>query len=93
MASFAVLADEDPSWRPNSFGYNVLGCRLNFEFPTVKLMDISDEVLEQQQNSNPIATLVLAHRRTRQTCGDAAGCMMADSSPMTPGSCSGWYIG
>ncbi len=72
VASFAVLADDDPSWRPGSFGYNVLGCRLSFEFPTVKLLEIPDETLEQQQNTNPIATLILAHRRTQQTHGNAS---------------------
>jgi len=72
VASFAVLADDDASWRPDSFGYNVLGCKLSFEFPTVKLLDIPDETLEQEKNSNPIATLVLAHRRTQQTHGNAS---------------------
>jgi len=71
VASFAVLADDDPAWRPDSFGYNVLGTRLSFQFPTVQLLDIPDETLERQQNSNPIATLVLAHRRTQQTRGNA----------------------
>jgi hypothetical protein len=71
VASFAVLADDDPSWRPDSFGYNLLGCKLAFEFPTVKLLDIPDQTLEQLQNTNPIATLVLAHRRTQQTHGNS----------------------
>ena len=37
VASFAVLADESPEWRPSGFGYDLWGCEVWIKFPTVKL--------------------------------------------------------
>src|SRR5271156_889593 len=67
VASFAVLADEHPSWRPSRFERNVLGCKQVLEFPTAKLLDFSDAWLESQ--NNPIAILILAHRKAQETHG------------------------
>jgi hypothetical protein len=36
VASFAVLADENPNWRPDQFGYELWGCRAGLDFPVVK---------------------------------------------------------
>ena len=69
IASFAVLADASPDWRPNSFGYNELGSRLSLEFPIAKLLDIPEQDLLEKQ-PNPIALLVLAHRKAQETHGD-----------------------
>jgi hypothetical protein len=65
VASFAVLADEHPSWRPSRFERNVLGCKQTLEFPTAKLLDFGDASLESQ--NNPVAILILAHRRAHET--------------------------
>jgi len=65
VASFAVLADAHPSWRPSRFERDVLGCKQILEFPTAKLLDFTDAWLESQ--NNPIAILVLAHRRAHET--------------------------
>ncbi|HEY7158381.1 MAG TPA: hypothetical protein VH575_30835 [Gemmataceae bacterium] len=66
-----MLADDRADWRPNHFGYDLAGCRMEFTFPTVKLLDLAGrrEVLEA--SDNPFATVVLAHLATRETQHDA----------------------
>ena len=59
VMSAAVLADERPAWRPGQFSYNLWGCSLDFRFPTVKLLDLADEDLEQ--SPSVFATIVQAH--------------------------------
>ena len=39
VISLAILADDDPDWRPNQFGYSRWGFRTITEFPIVKLLD------------------------------------------------------
>ncbi len=72
VASFAVLADDVPGWKPTSFAVEALGCRLSLSFPTVKLLDYAgreDELLKQE---NPFALVTLAHLVTRATRNDMA---------------------
>lgn len=40
VCSLAILADDRPQWRPNAYGYDIWGCRLQFGFPIVKLLDL-----------------------------------------------------
>ena len=42
VASFAVLTDDNDAWRPGQFRYELWGCKINFEFPIVKLADYRD---------------------------------------------------
>src|SRR6266851_2632584 len=39
VVSLAILADDDPSWRPNQYSYERWGFRTGIEFPIVKLLD------------------------------------------------------
>src|SRR5581483_10552032 len=41
VVSLAVLADDQPSWRPDRFGYDVCGCTISLQFLMVKLLDYS----------------------------------------------------
>ncbi|MFN6539778.1 MAG: Rpn family recombination-promoting nuclease/putative transposase [Nostoc sp. EkiNYC01] len=61
VASFAILGDERPNWRPAQFGYSLFGCELNFKFPIVKLVDYQERLSELENESNPFATVVMAH--------------------------------
>ena len=72
VASFAVLADDDPNWRPNEFRQSVFGCETGIRFPMVKLTDFAVREAELMASTNPFATLVLAHLRTIQTSGNPA---------------------
>ena len=65
VATFAVLADADPNWRPETYVSELWGCRASLEFPTVKLLDFDDAVLAA--STNPIAVLIRAHRRAQTT--------------------------
>lgn len=70
VVSLAVLGDDAPSWRPDGFGYTRWGCELALHFPTVKLLDLDQEVLAA--TVNPFATLVLLHRDAQETRHDPA---------------------
>lgn len=65
VVSLAVLADEDPSWRPERDGYALWGCAVSLEFPTVKLLDLDEAALAA--SPNPIAAVIRAHRRAQET--------------------------
>lgn len=72
VVTLAALADDRPNWRPDRFTYNVLGCRLDFQFPVVKLLDFAgrEDVLEA--SDNPFALVTRAHLATMQTRHDPA---------------------
>jgi len=61
VANLAVLGDEQASWRPDCYQDELLGCRLEFHFPTVKLLDYASRTEELEGCDNPFAVLVLAH--------------------------------
>jgi hypothetical protein len=67
VISLAILADDDPNWRPTEFSYGRWGFRTGTKFPSVKLLDYGWhwEVLEA--STNPFATVVMAHLKTMET--------------------------
>ena len=70
VVSLAVLADEDPAWKPSSFGFDTMGCQLELKFPSAKLLDWTgreDDLLAQE---NPFAMVTAAHLATRATRRD-----------------------
>jgi len=69
VASFAILGDERPAWRPDTFAYELMGTSLRLGFPTVKLLDYDPAILEA--SANPFSTVVLAHRAAQLTRRDA----------------------
>jgi hypothetical protein len=70
VATLAVLADEQPGWRPTQFGYELFGCRHYLEFPTVKLLDSAPQLEELLVDPNPFALVTAAHLLTQQTRQD-----------------------
>ncbi len=68
VASFAVLADDDRNWKPDSLTLSKLGTRLNFSYSIVKLTDMNEAELEQ--SDNPFAVIILAHLRAMRTAHD-----------------------
>jgi hypothetical protein len=70
VVSVAVLGDENPRWRPNTFGYSRWGFRAEIQFPVVKLWDYVDRLDELESHPNPFAMVVIAHLRTLQTRQD-----------------------
>ncbi len=67
VASLAVLTDAQKRWRPCEFGYEVFGCRVQFEFPIVKLIDFRDDWAALEASRNPFAVVTMAHLKTIQT--------------------------
>ncbi|MFB8790095.1 MAG: transposase [Potamolinea sp.] len=67
VISLAVLADEERNWRPASYGYELGGCRVSLEFPTVKLLDYEDDWENLEQSTNPFGIIVMAHLKTKAT--------------------------
>ncbi|MDJ0616658.1 MAG: cytosolic protein [Calothrix sp. MO_192.B10] len=67
VVSLAVLGDENPSWRPSQFNSQLFGCRVNFRFPVIKLLDYEQRLSELEQSRNPFATVVMAHLQAKAT--------------------------
>jgi hypothetical protein len=67
VISLAILADDDPDWRPNRFEYGRWGFRTSIEFPVVKLLDYASKYQELESDSNPFAVVVLAHLKALET--------------------------
>lgn len=65
VASFAILGDDRPTWRPDRFGYELWGTKVGIEFATAKLLDY--EVSDLETDPNPFAVVVLAHLKALQT--------------------------
>jgi hypothetical protein len=72
VASFAILADDDPGWRPGRFYYGLWGSGGEFHYPTVKLLDFASRIGELVEDPNPFAMVVLAHLKARATANDRA---------------------
>jgi hypothetical protein len=67
VVSLAILADEKLSWRPDRYCYELWGCRVELQFPMVKLLDYSERMEELEGSNNPFAVMVAAHLTTQRT--------------------------
>jgi hypothetical protein len=72
VASLAVLADEQPGWRPGQFSYELWGCQAGLVFPTVKLLNYRQQWSSLEESRNPFATVVMAHLKAQETRHDPA---------------------
>jgi hypothetical protein len=70
VASLAVLADDDTSWRLREFRSSLFGYELAIRFPAVKLLDYAAQEAVLEASANPFAKVVLAHLKTRETQGN-----------------------
>lgn len=67
VASMALLLDDGWRWRPARFGYQTLDCRLQLDFPVVKLRDFEARMAQLHSDPNPFALVTLAHLQARKT--------------------------
>jgi hypothetical protein len=72
VASLAVLADDDPDWRPTEFRSRLFGCEAGLRFPHVKLLDFAGQEAVLEASENPFAPVVLAHLKAQETQGNPA---------------------
>ena len=63
VCSLAILADERMDWHPQTFSYDIWGCKVGIRFPTVKLLKYRRRISQLEQHRNPFALVVLAHLR------------------------------
>ena len=69
-ATLAVLADEREDWRPECYEAELWGCRIRFEFPVCKLLDLAGDAEGMAAGGNPAAVVVSAHLAAQSTRGD-----------------------
>jgi hypothetical protein len=67
VISLAILADDDPAWRPDRYESARWGFRSLTEFPVVKLLDYAPKYQELEADPNPFAVVVLAHLKALET--------------------------
>lgn len=72
VATVAILADTDKDWKPSRYDNDLLGCRVIFDFPICKLLDLLASKDDLEKSQNPAAMLVLANWAAQQTGSDAA---------------------
>jgi hypothetical protein len=73
VVSLAVLADDDPEWRPDHHEEELWGWSVRMGWPSVKLLDYADREAELERSKNPFAKVVLAHLKALETRQDPAG--------------------
>lgn len=67
VASLAILGDTSKNWKPQTHQEELFGCRLQFDFPVVKLLEYDQQKEELDSSSNPFAHVVLAHLAAQST--------------------------
>jgi hypothetical protein len=67
VISLAILADDDPAWRPTRYETARWGFRSLTEFPVVKLLDYAPKYEELETDPNPFAVVVLAQLKALET--------------------------
>jgi hypothetical protein len=67
VVSLAVLADEDPAWRPEHYEEELWGWSVRMAWPAVKVLDFAGREAELERSTNPFAKVVLAHLKALQT--------------------------
>ena len=70
VLSVAILADDNPHWRPCFYEKSILGCHLRFDFPTCKLLDFRQNWQALEHSENPAAMVIMAHLRALETSGN-----------------------
>ena len=70
MEQFEWPSGDSLSWKPQTFGYDVLDCQMGIRFPVAKLMDYGDREAALQSDPNPFALVTLAHLQTQATKHD-----------------------
>lgn len=67
VVSVAILADDDPHWRPSSYERSTYYNQLRFDFTSIKLLDYAKDQALLQQSNNPFAIVIWAYIQALQT--------------------------
>ncbi len=71
VVSLAILADEEPDWKPDSYEHALHGTKIEFGYRTVKTWEYNGRWAELEKDPNPFALVVMAHLKTKATRGNA----------------------
>lgn len=71
VASFVILTDDDPAWRPAEYRQQLFGTVTSFQLEAVKLLDYEARWSELEANANVFAVVVMAQLRVLSTRRDA----------------------
>ena len=66
ILSIAILADDNPNWRPSLYERSSRYNRLQFEFATIKLLDYAKQPA-LTEHANPFAIVIWAHIESLRT--------------------------
>src|SRR5262249_4182874 len=72
VVSLAVLADDDPNWRPDHYQKELWDWSVRMGWPALKLLDYANRAAELESSENAFAQVVLAHLKALETRGDPA---------------------
>ena len=70
VVSIAILGDDDPSWKPDFFGYNIPGLDLHYRYPCVKILDYRSQWDMLEKSLNPFSLVVMAYLKMLETKKD-----------------------
>ena len=70
IASFAILLDTNPKWRPRRYRTEIYGTKHTFEFVPIKILDWEGREEELRAHENPVALFVLAQLTAMRTKKD-----------------------
>jgi predicted transposase/invertase (TIGR01784 family) len=71
ILTLVILADSNPSWRPDAYRASVWGHSiLEFKFFIAKLLDYAPKATELAKKPNPFGLIVLAHLEAQRTKQD-----------------------
>jgi len=70
IISLAVLTDNRKNWKPDRYGYTLCGCKVELQFPVVKLLDYLKDWNYLESSDNPFAVVVMAHLKGIETRRD-----------------------
>lgn len=70
VASFVILTDDDPDWRPAEHRQELFGTETIFRFKAAKLLDFEARWAEMEASANVFAVVAMAHLRVISTKRD-----------------------
>jgi hypothetical protein len=73
IASFVILTDNDPNWRPSEYRAGIFGTELVLSFPVAKLTDFRERLAELEKSDSPFAVVVQVQLAANETHGDPKG--------------------
>lgn len=67
VASIAILADTDKTWRPNQYRRQVWNSEIARTFEVIKLIDFKSKIAELENHTNPFAMVILIQLAALET--------------------------